>query len=265
MGMDVRIDVRGPGASETAVEDALAWLRWVDATFSPYRPSSEISRIGRGELAPGDAHPLVRQVLGRCERLRRRTRGAFDARATGRLDPSGLVKGWATERAGSLLAAAGAARFCVDAGGDVLVRGGRAPGEPWRVGVRHPRAPGRFAAVLELTDGAVATSGTYERGPHLVDPRTGRPPVGVQSVTVAGPDLGEADALTTAVFAMGAAGPSWTARHPGLAAMTVLQGDRVLATPAFLRMCAGGSPAASLAREDPAGPHSRLTLSSSSG
>jgi FAD:protein FMN transferase len=236
MGMPVRAVVRDAGRYGAAVDDAFAWLRWVDATFSTYDPGSEISRWGRDELRLRDAHPLVRDVLARCERLRIETGGAFDIRyrAGAPPDPSGLVKGWAIERAGARLAAAGARDFCLDAGGDVLVRGG-----PWRVGVRHPHERDRLAAVLALNDGAVATSGAYERGEHIFDPRTGRPPAGVIAVTVVGPDLGTADAYATAAFALGARGPAWTAALAGHAAMTIVPGDRVLATPAFVEHCAG--------------------------
>ncbi len=219
--MGIPVSIEGDGD----VEAAFGWLRWVDATFSTYKPDSEISRIDRGELAVRDAHPLVRQVLGRCERLRRATRGYFDARATGRLDPSGLVKGWAAERAWRLSGG------CVDAGGDVRV-GGRTH----RIGIRHPHDPGALAAVVRLREGAVATSGAYERGAHIVDPHTGRPPRGVLSVTVVAPDLATADAYATAAFAMGARAPELLA---GAAAMIVLEGDRVLTTPGFDSLTAG--------------------------
>ena len=226
-------------AGPQAVEEAFAWLRFVDATFSTYRPDSEIRRLDSGALALADAHPLVREVLARCERLRARTGGYFDARASGRLDPSGLVKGWAVDRAAALLVAAGARRFCVNAGGDVVVRGG-----PWRVGVQHSRERDRVAAVLSLTDAAVATSGAYERGEHILDPLTRRPARGALSVTVLGRDLATADAYATAAFAMGELGPAWTARLRGCGAMTILAGDRVLCTERFLRhrvpLAAGG-------------------------
>jgi FAD:protein FMN transferase len=230
MGMPVLVDVRGERVGADAVDRVFAWLRFVDATFSTYREDSEVRRLDRGELALADAHPLVREVLARCERLRVATGGYFDARARGPLDPSGLVKGWSVDRAGELLAAAGARRFCVSAGGDVLVRGG-----PWRVGVQHPRRRDRVAAVLSLTDAAVATSGAYERGEHIVDPITGRPPSGALSVTVLGRDLATADAYATAAFAMGEQGPAWTAGLRGCGAMTILAGDRVLSTRRFLR------------------------------
>ena len=106
-----------------------------------------------------------------------------------------------------MLGEAGARNVCVHAGGDVCVRGERAPGRPWRVGIQHPWQRDRVAAVLCTRGLAVATSGAYERGAHIVDPRTGRAPQGVASVTVLGPDLAIADAYATAAFAMGVEGP----------------------------------------------------------
>jgi thiamine biosynthesis lipoprotein len=224
MGMPVTVLAHAP-------RPAFAWLRWVDATFSPFREDSQISRIERGELVACDAHPLVRDVLARCEALRRETDGYFDARHSGGLDPCGLVKGWAVDRAAALVRGR---RVCIDAGGDVLVRGGG-----WRVGIRHPRERHLLAAALHADDLAVATSGAYERGEHIVDPHTRRPPTGVLSVTVVGPDLATADAYATAAFAMGEAGPEWTARLRGYEAMTILATDEVLATPGFVRRCGG--------------------------
>jgi FAD:protein FMN transferase len=226
MGIPVGIDVRDDVDPE-AIDRAFAHLRWVDATFSTYRPDSAIN---------GDPTPELRAVLERCEELRRRTRGSFDVRATGRLDPSGFVKGWALEGAAAILAAAGARNLCLHAGGDVLVRGEREPGRAWRVGIQHPYRRDRVAAVLAARDLAVATSGAYERGPHIVDPATGRPPQGVLSVTVAGPDLGTADAYSTAAFAMGLEGPAWTATLEDYAALTILADGRVLSTPGLDRL-----------------------------
>jgi thiamine biosynthesis lipoprotein len=228
MGMPVTVH----GGDRPGVERVFAWLRWVDATFSTYRADSEISRLERGELTLSAAHPLVREVLARCERLRAVTGGYFDVRARGALDPSGLVKGWAVDRAAALL---GGGRFCIDAGGDVLARGGG-----WRVGIRHPHEPGALAAALEVGDLAVATSGAYERGAHIVDPHSQNAPTSVSSVTIVGPGLALADAYATAAFAMGEAGPAWTARLRGFEAMTIA-GDEVLATPGFLRLCGGRS------------------------
>ena len=227
MGIPVGISA---DVGAAAIDRAFDWLRRVDATFSTWRDDSEISRLGAGTLAPLDASPEVRKVLRRCERLRRVTAGRFDVRATGRLDPSGFVKGWAVERAVALLEEAGARRLGVHAGGDVAVRG------RWRVGVQHPLERDRVAAVIDARDLAVATSGAYERGAHIVNPLSGRPPEGVLSVTVAGPDLGTADAYATAAFAMGLDGPEWTAGLSGYEAMTILADGRVLTTRRFPTM-----------------------------
>ena len=230
MGIPDGIDVRDGGIDPAALDRAFAWLRWVDATFSTYRADSAVSRLNAGTLALDDAAPEVRAVLARCEALRMRTRGCFDVRARGALDPSAFVKGWAVEGAASMLVAARVHAQVARAGGDVVVRGERAPGLPWRVGIQHPYLRDRTAAVLRARDLAVATSGAYERGAHIVDPRTGEPPQGVLSVTVLGPDLGTADAYATAAFAMGVEGPAWTAGLDDYEALTILADGRVLST-----------------------------------
>ena len=231
MGIPIGIDVRDD-VDPRALDRAFAYLRWVDVTFSTYVPDSELARVDAG----ADPSPPVRSVLERCDELRRRTDGRFDVHVTGRLDPSGFVKGWALEGAAAILADAGARNLCLHAGGDVLVRGERAPGRPWRVGIQHPLRRDRVAAVLAARDLGVATSGAYERGAHIVDPRSGRPPEGVLSVTIAGPDLGTADAYATAAFAMGLEGPAWTATLGDYAALTILADGRVLSTPGLDRL-----------------------------
>jgi thiamine biosynthesis lipoprotein len=176
----------------------------------------------------------VREVLDRCAELRGETRGYFDERFDGgRLDPSGLVKGWSVDAAAEILDASGARNYAVSAGGDIRVHGGALPEPTWRIGIQHPFERLGVAAVVEATDLAIATSAAYARGEHVLDPHTRRPPRGVLSVTVAGPDLATADAYATAAFAMGAAGPRWTARLRGYEAMTILADNRVLSTPGF--------------------------------
>src|SRR4051812_27643927 len=164
MGMPIGIDVRDPHAVD--IDIAFDWLREVDEIFSTYRDDSEISRLDRGELLLADCRPDVDEVLTRCLALERETGGFFSARPAGRLDPSGLVKGWAIARAADRLAAAGARNFCINAGGDVVARGRPAPDRLWRVGIRHPEEIDQLAALVEVEDLAVATSGEYERGTH---------------------------------------------------------------------------------------------------
>lgn len=233
MGMPIGIDARG--ADEAGLEPAFVWLRDVDAVFSTYREDSDISRLDRGELSLAECRPEVDEVLTRCVELARLTNGFFSVRPAGRLDPSGLVKGWAVAGAAERLVAAGVERFCINAGGDVVARGRPASDRRWRVGIRHPTDLDRLAAVVAVENLAVATSGEYERGAHILDPHTGRPPTGLVSVTVIGPDLGTADAYATAAFAMGADGPAWTATLAGYEAMCITSDRRVLSTPGFAR------------------------------
>src|SRR3954447_2482531 len=226
MGTVVSLDMRA--GSQQGLDAAMSRLHEVDARFSPYRPDSEIARLERGELLVLDASPDVRAVLERCAALTRATGGFFDVRATGRLDPSALVKGWAAQRAADLLTEGGATDFCLTVGGDVIARG-----HAWRVGIQHPRDRSALAACVRAQDLTVATSGLYERGAHIVDPFRGRAPHDVLSVTVTGPDLGLADAYSTAAFAMGCEGPAWTATLDGYEAMTILADDTVLYTAGF--------------------------------
>ena len=234
MGMPVVVDVRDDGHAEV-VEAVFDWLRFVDATFSTNKDDSEISRINRGVLKLTDADPCVREVLVRCDELHDETRGYFDVRFGGgeEVDPSGFVKGWSIDRAAAILDDAGVRNYAINAGGDLVLRGADLPDAAWRVGIQHPRVPDAVAAVIEVTDLTVATTGEYRRGRHVLNPHTSRPPRGVLSVTITGPKLGTADAYATAAFAMGAAGPHWTARLRGYEAMTVLADERVLSTPGF--------------------------------
>jgi thiamine biosynthesis lipoprotein len=235
MGMPVIVDVRDPDVDVGTLDRMFEWLRFVDATFSTYKEDSEISRINRGELSIEAAHPDVREVLDRCEELRHETSGYFDARPVSEdvLDPSGLVKGWSVDRAAAILDEAGARNYAVNVAGDMLLRGRAIPDDSWRVGIQHPIERDKIAKVVAANDLAVATSGAYARGDHVLDPHTRRPPEGVLSVTITGPVLATADAYATAAFAMGVAGPNWTARLRGYEAMTILADETVLSTPGF--------------------------------
>lgn len=206
MGMPVTVDVRDAGVEPAALHEVFADLRRVDALFSTDRVDSEVARIDRGELQPEDAGAEVRAVLDLCERYGRATHGWFSAWIGGRLDPSGLVKGWAMDRVCAILERHGAHNYLVDAGGDVIGRGHSGTGRPWRVGIRHPVRRDRVVRVLLASDLAVATSGTYEKGVHVRDPHTGEAACDVLSMTVAGSDIVEADVYATAALAMGRRG-----------------------------------------------------------
>ncbi|MFJ8781422.1 FAD:protein FMN transferase [Streptomyces sp. NPDC102476] len=229
MGFPVSLRVDDEDVPESAADAVFAWLREVDARFSPFKDDSEVSRYDRGELSADGLSAELREILDLCEHYRKVTGGAFDVRLPGRrLDPCAVVKGWSVQRAAELLTAAGATRFVLNAGGDVVAAGG-----PWRVGVRHPEEADKLCTVLSLDGGAVATSARYERGDHILDGRTGRPATGLLSLTVVAPTLTEADSVATAAFAMGPEGVDWAASLAGCEVFAVDAERQVLRTPGF--------------------------------
>lgn len=219
MGTVVSFDV--PAWASAAMAGAIGWLHWVDATFSPYRDDSDVSRYGRGEVSLAQCAPELADILEQAAAVSDRSGGYFTATPGGRLDPSGLVKGWAVERAAAMLSQAGSPGHCVNGGGDIRCVGGREPGEPWRIGIADPLRPGALALVVAGSDFAVATSGLAERGCHIVNPHTGAPATGLASMTVAGPSLTMADAYATAAFAMGPAARDWVGGLDGYEAFAI--------------------------------------------
>jgi thiamine biosynthesis lipoprotein len=194
--------------------------------FSTYRPDSAVSRFGRGEIELADCPPEVSEVLALGAAAEQQSGGAFSIRLPGPgtasvLDPSGVVKGWAVERAAAPLRALEDTDFCLSAGGDMTCRTLADDGVPWRIGIEDPADPRRIAAVVPVLTGAVATSGTAHRGQHLVDARTGRPPVGVASVTVVAASLTWADIDATAAYAHGADAARWLETRRGRSGVVV--------------------------------------------
>jgi thiamine biosynthesis lipoprotein len=223
MGMPISLALRGRHAhdelGEAAWQRALAILRDADRVFSTYRHDSEISRVDRGELRVEDCSADVHEVLRLAEQARAESGGAFDVRRRnedGRvvLDPSGVVKGWAVQRASSALSSLDDTDFCLSAGGDLVCRTVLADSPGWRIGIEDPFDPSRLVAVVPIRDGGVATSGLSRRGAHITDPRTGTTPVSLASVTVVAPDLTWADIDATAAFVLGADALPWLESRP---------------------------------------------------
>ena len=239
MGMAVSIDIRDD-IDPIAVSRGIDWLHHVDATFSTYKIESPISQFGLGLIDVDALSEEVRGVLTMCEELRSETNGAFDISVVpapngSTLDPSGLVKGWSIERFAELLEAHGAKNFCINAGGDIALRGTLDADQPWRIGIRHPSDPQSSAAVVTLRDrAAIATSATYERGAHIIDPTTGEPTAELASVTIIGDDLTYVDAYATAVFVRGLPGVEWLMNeHPELNAFVIGHDGLTWETPGF--------------------------------
>ncbi|MEA2375138.1 MAG: FAD:protein transferase [Thermoleophilaceae bacterium] len=243
MGTVVSFDVRG--GTPDALADACAVLQSADAVFSTWQPDSPMSRLRRGELLVGDAPREVIDVLGLCAEAKRVTGGWFDPwRMPGGVDPTGLVKGWAAQRAADALREAGAEAAMVNAAGDIVTFGEPVPARPWQVGIRDPRAPDLIAWVVSSRDGAVATSAAYERGDHVLDPHTGAPARAALSATVTGPDLALADALATGLFAAGAAALELIDALPGYSGLVVEPGGEARVGDGFPLLTAAGSSSA---------------------
>jgi len=267
-------DVQAIGAA--AIDAVMADMHRIDATMSPYKPDSELSRINRdAALRPVPVSAELFALLERSLQFSRLSAGAFDityaaaghlydyrrgivpgddelararaaigwqglmldavartvrfARPGMRIDLGGFAKGHAVERGASILRRFGIAQGIVTAGGDSRLLGDRR-GRPWTIGVRDPRRPGQVVAVLPLQDVAVSTSGDYERcfeaggvrHHHLIDPRTGRSPSSVRSVTIVAADGLTSEALSKCVFVLGVAeGLRLVEAQPGADAVVV--------------------------------------------
>ena len=195
-------------------KDSIAFLHLVDQLFSTYLPDSQVSRLRRGEIEIKEADQPVQQVWQACLEIKEVSEGAFDPWAVpGGFDPSGYVKGWAADQVSEQLTKQGAKHIQVNAGGDISVRGGKDANTPWKLAVAHPSIKGEISKLYSITTGAIATSGSAERGDHIIDPHSKTVAVGARSATVIGPDAGISDALATALVVSGRDGASWFAKE----------------------------------------------------
>jgi len=239
MGMPITVEVVD---TETTgpLERAFAYFNAVDARFSPFKDESEVSALNRGEVGMADMSPEMREILLLSEATRWDTRGYFDIRRPdGRIDPSGLVKGWAIRNAAAGIAAAGHRNYYVEAGGDIQCAGVNASGEPWRIGIRNPFDATQIVKRLVPGEAGVATSGSYVRGAHIYDPHeAGSGLDDIVSLTVVARDIYEADRFATAAFAMGREGITFIEKTPGLEGYAIDRDGIATMTTGFSRLVA---------------------------
>ena len=230
MGMPVSLALRGLHArgprADRAWAAVVADLREADRVFSTYRDDSCVSRLARGEIALADCPPDVGEVLALGNEAAAVSGGAFTVCRPSPggvlvFDPTGVVKGWAVERAARHLDELADTGYCLSAGGDLVARAAGPDSPPWTIGIEDPRDPSRLVATVPLRSGAVATSGTAHRGAHIVDARTGRPPEAVAAVTVVGDSLTWVDIEATAAFARGPDALTWLRTRPGRTGLVV--------------------------------------------
>jgi thiamine biosynthesis lipoprotein len=204
MGMPITVEIKGKAQTDLLVA-VFDYFRQIDARYSTYKKDSEISQINRG--LPKERWSLeMRRVMKLCEQTRVATKGYFNIEHQGKLDPSGLVKGWSIAGAADILRKAKVSDFYIEAGGDIQISTG-AGQEPWVIGIRNPFNIDEIIKTIAVSSEGVATSGTYVRGQHIYNPfRPGTTIDDVKSLTVIGPDIYEADRYATAAFAMGRGG-----------------------------------------------------------
>lgn len=276
--------------AEAAIAAVMDEMRRIDQQYSPYIPTSELSRVN--ELAPKATaeHPLpisaeMATILKQAEHYSQLSNGAFDVTfaSLGRyydyrkglkptdaqfkelvpqinykfihldtknntvwfdhpkvyIDFGGIAKGYSVDRGAEILRQYGVTHANISAGGDSRVLGDKF-GKPWLVGIRNPRADDKnaVAITLPLENCAISTSGDYERFfidkdgervHHIINPRTGKSPHGIISVSVIGPHGFDTDPLTKTIFVMGAEkGLALINSLPGFDAVVITESGKVL-------------------------------------
>ena len=215
MGTTASVHVNDNIMDETfddVVQEIRTELERLEQMFSVYRADSEISRINRQELHVLDASREVIDVLDACTWLEQASQGCFTIRPSDRplqINPTGFVKGWSAEYVSRLFIERGLQHWYLGIGGDYVLHGGLNNDIPWNIGITDPRDPEMLVAEISVDTGAIATSGTAERGQHLWDAQGNEVQSPFRSVTVTGPSLTWADAFATTVFVMGESGLTW--------------------------------------------------------
>lgn len=209
MGMPVTVEIEG--GNDNVFKKAFDYFRYVDAKFSTYKKTSEITKINEGKLAKKDYSADMKEIFKKAAETKDLTHGYFNIEKDGYIDPSGIVKGWAIYNAAKIIEKEGFKKYFVDAGGDIQVNG-----KLWKVGIRNPFNLKEIIKVVNVASQGVATSGTYERGQHVYDPIGKKNEIhDIVAITVIGENIYEADRMATAAFAMGGAGIKFIDGLPG--------------------------------------------------
>lgn len=207
-------------------------------------PLTDLWAIGRkGDYVPPQAEidKVLPFVNCRLVVLDEASTTVYLPKAGMKLDLGGIAKGYAVDRAIDILKANGVQSALINAGGDVRVIGRRPDGNPWRVGVQHPRNPDAILAKLALTDwDTMETSGDYQRFitkdnvrySHILDPRTGHQPRQVSSVTMVLSSSTDGDIFSTALFVLGTErGLALLRQFPGVEAIMTTADGQVIVSP----------------------------------
>ncbi len=221
MGMPVVIEVVDSQVTVQDIEEVFDYFREVDEQFSTYKDTSEISKINRGELLPQDYSKEMKKVFSLSEQTKLETNGFFDIEHQGKIDPSGIVKGYAIWKGAELLRSKGFRNFYVEIAGDIQTNGLNKEDKKWKIGIENPFNRSEIIKVVELSGEGIATSGSYIRGNHIYNPKTKIDTAEIASVSVIGKNVYEADRFATAAFAAGLTGIDLIKANPSLAGFMV--------------------------------------------
>ncbi len=204
--MPAKIEIIDSNATKEVFEEIFNYLISIDEHFSTYKKNSEITLYNEGKIAEKDLSSDMKKVFKLSQETKDQTDGFFDIKYNGKIDPSGLVKGWAIYNASEILRKKGFKNFYVEIAGDIEVVGLNNEGEKWAIGIRNPFNKKENVKIVYLSNCGIATSGTYERGDHIYNPKEKKLAKEIASLTIIGPNIYEADRFVSACFAMGKAG-----------------------------------------------------------
>lgn len=208
MGMPIAIEIVDKNISLDDFEKVFDYFIYVEGKFSTYKTTSETSAINQGLIKESEYSQEMKEVISLCNETARLTNGYFTTVAVDMsFDPLGLVKGWAINKASKILLDIGFKNFYIEAGGDIQTYGFNSENKLWQVGIRNPFNREEIIKILELSGQGIATSGTYARGQHIINPLDPKKAITeIVALTVVGPNIYEADRFATAAFAMGKSG-----------------------------------------------------------
>jgi thiamine biosynthesis lipoprotein len=261
-------------AANTALDAAFAELERIENVMSLYRPESQISRLNRDSVLDNPDASLI-EVLRFAAEVAEKSSGSFDVTvqplwALKGLKPdaatlalvdwrkvelgenriqiapgmaitlNGIAQGFAADAAMRVIRAHGVEHALIDAG-EFSAHGNNAENASWRIGIQHPRENDAFAALTQLENRCLATSGDYETAfsddfsrHHILDPHTGQSPGELASVSVLAPTAMAADAFSTALFVLGEKrGMELLSQHKDTDALLILKNSRRVATAGF--------------------------------
>lgn len=237
MGMPITVEVVDKNITQKLMDNVFSYFRKVDEKYSPYKSTSELTKINNG-LPREKWSTEMKKIFDLCEQTKKDTLGFFDILHKNKYDPSGLVKGWAIDKAAQILKKHSVKNFYIEAGGDIQVSGVNKEGNLWRIGIRNPYKINEIVKVIELNNEGVATSGTYIRGLHIYNPNNNKRVNEVKSLTVIGPNIYDADRFATAAFAMGKKGISFIEMLPSFEGYMIDNDETAILTSGFDKYCA---------------------------